>query len=100
MLKFLRIIGFVEGISYLALFGITMPLKYLYSFPEPNYYVGLAHGVLFTMYVGLVLIVGYQKRWKLIITFWALLASLLPFATFVADAKIFRRADESDLVRK
>jgi len=99
-LKFLRLIGFIEGISYLLLLGVAMPLKYSCNLPKPNAYVGMAHGILFTLYVVLVLIVGYQKKWKVITIFWALLASLLPFATFIVDVKIFRRADDPELIRK
>jgi len=99
MVQLLRITGFIEGISYLVLFAITMPLKYMYNTPQPNIYVGMIHGVLFTLYVVLVIVVAYQKRWKFMISFWALFASILPFATFVADAKIFRRADEKSLKR-
>jgi len=100
MLQSLRITGFLEGISYLVLLGIAMPMKYAYAMPEPTYVIGMAHGVLFTLYVILVLIVGYQKKWNLITLFWALLASLLPFATFVADRKIFSRADDLALEKK
>lgn len=45
ILKILRVVAILEGISYLLLF-ITMPLKRLYAMPEPNYFVGMAHGVL------------------------------------------------------
>ncbi|MFN3316530.1 MAG: DUF3817 domain-containing protein, partial [Raineya sp.] len=41
-----RKVAFAEGISYL-LFALTMPLKYIFKIPEPNYVVGLAHGLLF-----------------------------------------------------
>ena len=70
MVQLLRLTGFIEGISYLILLGITMPLKYFYEIPQPTYYVGMAHGVLFTIYVILVFIVTYQKKWKLVICFW------------------------------
>jgi integral membrane protein len=42
----LRIVAFIEGCSYLLL-GFTMILKYKFSIPQPNYIVGLAHGILF-----------------------------------------------------
>lgn len=44
-----KVLAIAEGISYL-LFGLTMPLKYVYEVPEPNYFVGMAHGVLFILY--------------------------------------------------
>jgi len=38
MLKLFSFDRFLEGISYLLLFGIGMPLKYLAQIPEPNIY--------------------------------------------------------------
>ena len=86
----LRIIAILEGISYLLL-GITMPLKYLYELPEPNFYVGLAHGILFILYIALCLQCALLYKWPVSITFWALVASIIPFGTFVADARIFKK---------
>jgi integral membrane protein len=86
----LRIVGFLEGCSFLLL-GLTMVLKYQFLMPFPNYVVGLAHGVLFITYVLLVLQVSYINKWSLVTMFWAFLASLIPFGTFYADYKIFNR---------
>jgi len=44
----LRIVAFIEGCSFLLL-GFTMILKYKYAMPQPNYVVGLAHGILFVL---------------------------------------------------
>ncbi len=88
----LRLLAVLEGISYLLLIGVCMPLKYVWNIPEPTYPVGMAHGVLFVAYCVWVIVVAVEKKWSLVTVFWALLASLLPFGTFVADAKIFRRA--------
>ena len=87
----LRLLGLLEGISYLLLLGICMPLKYFLDIPEPTFWVGLAHGILFTAYCLWVLIVAFQKKWSLLNTFFALIASVLPFGTFVADARLFRK---------
>ncbi|MGV6861062.1 MAG: DUF3817 domain-containing protein [Putridiphycobacter sp.] len=89
-LKFLKIVAILEGISYLS-FAITMPLKRIYDMPKPNYYVGMAHGLLFILYIGLVFLVKKDAKWDLKTTFWALLASIIPFGTFVAEAKIFSK---------
>lgn len=89
-LGWLRIIGFLEGCSFL-LFAITMPLKYIYEMPKPNLYVGMAHGWLFIAYITLVLLVTAKLKWGVKNTFWSLAASLIPFGTFVADKKIFSR---------
>lgn len=89
-LAHLRILAIMEGISYL-LFGITMPIKYIYDIKEPNYFIGMAHGVLFLLYCLYVLIVANQRKWELKKTFVCLIASLLPIATFVIDAKILKK---------
>ena len=85
----LRILGFLEGCSYL-LFAVTMPLKYMMEMPGPNMVVGLIHGGLFIAYVSWVIYVANEHKWTLIKTFWALLASIIPFGTFIADKKLFR----------
>lgn len=87
----LRLLALLEGISYL-LFALTMPLKYMYEMPMPNKVVGMAHGVLFIAYCAFVFIVNQEKKWSFATNFWAYLASLIPFGTFVADAKIFKKA--------
>jgi integral membrane protein len=86
----LRIVAFLEGCSYLLL-GFTMILKYKYSMPQPNYIVGLAHGLLFVLYIGLLLQVSFLHRWSIVKMFMAFLASLIPFGTFYADKALFRK---------
>ena len=87
----LRIAGFLEGISYLVLLCICMPLKYIGGIPEPTSFVGMAHGIIFIIYCVFVMVVMVKYKWSLMKTFWALLASVLPFGTFVADVRIFRQ---------
>jgi integral membrane protein len=89
----LRIVAFLEGCSYLLL-GFTMVLKYKFSMPEPNYVVGLAHGILFVLYVGLLVQVAFLHKWGIIKMFWAFIASLIPFGTFYADKVLFRQSDK------
>lgn len=91
-LGILRIIGLLEGVSFLVLMGIAMPLKYICDMPELIYSTGMAHGLLFVLYIFFVLLVGYQLKWSLNQIFWALLASLIPFGTFIADKKLFQKA--------
>lgn len=87
----LRWLAVLEGISYIVLLGICMPLKYMYDMPEPTRPVGMAHGVLFVAYLIWVVLVGSEKKWDLKVYFWAFIASLLPFGTFVADVKLFKK---------
>ena len=89
----LRIIGFYEGISYLALLGIAMPLKYMAGIPEPVKYVGWAHGLLFMLFSLAVAQVAIVKRWSLVKVLAALVASVLPFGPFVLDAKLLKEEE-------
>ncbi len=88
--KILRVIGLLEGISYLVLLGIAMPLKYYYDKPEMVKSVGMAHGVLFVAYVIILLVVHILFKWNILKTLGAFIASLVPFGTFYADYKWFR----------
>jgi integral membrane protein len=63
----------------------------MYDMPLPNLIVGNIHGFLFIAYCIFVFIVSREKKWSLAINFWAYAASLIPFGTFVADAKIFKK---------
>ncbi|MBL4594004.1 MAG: DUF3817 domain-containing protein [Flavobacteriales bacterium] len=89
-LNILRLLAFLEGISYLVLLGIAMPLKYYYDKPDAVKIVGMAHGVLFVLYVINLLIVHLRLRWSYGKTIGAFIASLIPFGTFYADKKWFR----------
>lgn len=89
----LRVFAILEGVSYLLL-GLTVPLKYIYEMGLPNKIVGMAHGILFILYCLLVFVVNKEVKWSFSTNFWAYFASLIPFGTFVADAKIFKKTQK------
>jgi integral membrane protein len=89
-----RIIAVMEGISFLILLFIAMPLKYLAEQPNPVKYVGWAHGVLFVLFCFALLQVWYVRRWTLLQVAGAFVASLLPFGTFVLDKRVRREEEE------
>ncbi len=86
----LRLIGFAEGISFLLLLFVAMPLKYAMDMPQAVKIVGMAHGILFIMYVLAVIQARIEYNWNAKKTLIALVASILPFGPFYADAKIFK----------
>lgn len=86
----LRLLAFVEGISFLVLLFVTMPLKYAFQMPEPNKIFGMIHGLLFVLYVFAVIQITVEQQWKVRKMFLALLASIIPFGTFWADKKLFK----------
>ncbi|HEY6062635.1 MAG TPA: DUF3817 domain-containing protein [Chitinophagaceae bacterium] len=76
-----------EGISFLVLLGIAMPLKYLAKLPVAVLIAGSIHGLLFITFTVLAWEVKnkYSKSGG-----WmgkAFLASILPFGTIVMDKK-------------
>lgn len=87
---YFRFVAVLEGISYLILLGIAMPLKYMAGLPEAVKYVGWAHGVLFVAFCFLLLKVWIRYKWSFLKTFIAFLASLLPFGTFFLDRQLSR----------
>ena len=83
----LRLIAFIEGISYLILLFVAMPLKYMYEQPQAVRSVGSIHGFLFVAYVLLVFLTKIEHRWDWAKTRLLLLISLIPFGNFYADWK-------------
>lgn len=84
----LRIVGLLEGISYLVLLGIAMPLKYFADFPQAVKIVGSLHGALFVLFMLALAHVTFAKRWSIFKVAFGVLASLIPFGTFVLDARL------------
>ncbi|RYF90609.1 MAG: DUF3817 domain-containing protein [Chitinophagaceae bacterium] len=83
-----RLISIIEGISYLLLLFVAMPLKYLAGLDEAVKYVGWAHGVLFVLFCAALLHVWISYRWSFGRTVMAFIASLLPFGTFVLEKNL------------
>ena len=87
----LRAIGIYEGISFLVLLLIAMPLKYYAGLPQFVKWVGSLHGLLFALYLLAVLHVTIVHRWSIFKVLGAVIASLLPFGTFVLDFRLRRQ---------
>ena len=88
-----RYIRLAEGLSYLLLLGVAMPLKYVADFPEAVQITGWVHGILFVAYMLAGLHVAVEHRWKLGKVALAVLASLLPFGPIVFDRKFGKKED-------
>lgn len=89
-LKPLTIVGFIEGISFLVLIFIAMPLKYIMGLAGIVSWVGLIHGVLFLIYIAALITVIYRLKlslWSFILGF---IAAILPFGPFIFDRRLKR----------
>jgi integral membrane protein len=87
-LRWLRLIGCIEGISTLTLFGIAMPLKYAAGLPLAVTVVGSLHGGLFLLYLATILVVMALYRWSILRGIALAVAAVVPFGPFVMDRKI------------
>ncbi|WP_069657992.1 DUF3817 domain-containing protein [Arcticibacter eurypsychrophilus] len=87
-LQQLRVIGITEGISYLFLLLIAMPLKYYYDLPLVVKYNGWVHGILFIIYIAAVLKATWLCNWSLLRILKYFIASLIPLATFILDKEL------------
>ncbi|OYQ46753.1 hypothetical protein CHU92_01345 [Flavobacterium cyanobacteriorum] len=95
MIRLFKLIATLEGISAIALFFIAMPLKYIWDNPVLIRPVGMAHGVLFTIYIAFAIMLKTEHKWdwkKFIII---CLASIPPFGTFYIEYKYFRNTAAS-----
>lgn len=87
----LRIIGFLEGISLLALVFIAVPLKYIFHDATATKVLGPVHGALFLLFVFNALSVGVEQKWNFrTTTLKVILACIVPFGTFYIDRTILK----------
>ncbi|NDI33801.1 DUF3817 domain-containing protein [Chengkuizengella sediminis] len=91
-IQFFRYVGFAEGLSFLILLLIAMPLKYFFEMPSAVSVVGAIHGGLFILYILTVFYVATEHKWPLKRTLLAGIASIVPFGPFLFDARILRKS--------
>lgn len=94
-----RIIAFIEGLSFIALLFIAMPLKYLADMPAVVRIVGMAHGVLFLLFTVSLAEAMLRYKWSIGRAVLVFLSSLVPFGTFILDAKLLKRLQVDELSR-
>lgn len=83
-----RVVAWLEGISYLVLLGLAMPLKYFAGIPQMVQGVGWVHGVLFIAYLVTLVAAALDRRWGFGRIIFAFIASLIPFGTFYLDRQL------------
>ncbi|MDP3314020.1 DUF3817 domain-containing protein [Lutibacter sp.] len=90
MKKTFRWVSIIEGLSYILLLFIAVPIKYMAGNDTYVKMLGMPHGILFVGYVMLAIVIKYELEWKSK-TFWiVLVASIVPFGTFYIDKKYLR----------
>tara|TARA_B100001146_G_scaffold219245_2_gene226152 strand:+ start:247 stop:528 length:282 start_codon:yes stop_codon:yes gene_type:complete len=90
MIKAFQIISILEGVSLLLILFVSMPLKYMFDMPEANQVIGMAHGILFLVYVVMAILVKSELNWNFKILLIVLACSIIPFGTFWMDRKYLK----------
>ena len=90
MIKILRVISYLEGISYVLLLFIAVPIKYYANDPSLVKLLGMPHGLLFVAFVIVSLMNSKKYDWSFIKTVFVLISSIIPFGTFYVDYKYFK----------
>lgn len=84
----LRLVGLVEGLSFLVLLGVAMPLKYVAGYPAAVKFAGWVHGVLFVVFCAALMCTMVVARWPVVRGGLVLFAALLPFGPFLLDRRM------------
>lgn len=90
----LRILALIEGISFLILVGIAMPLKYLAGMPQAVKMFGWLHGLLFIAFCIALLRVFVAAKWPIGRAAVIFIAALLPFGPFLVDRRMKEYEEE------
>jgi integral membrane protein len=94
-LKRFRVVALLEGLSFVILLFVAMPLKYLADLPLAVRIVGGVHGLLFVAFVGALFQVAVERGWPVRRWLTAFASSLVPFGTFWFDRSLVRELDEA-----
>ena len=96
MIKTFRIISYLEGISYILLLFIAVPIKYYADDPSLVKLLGMPHGLLFIVYILLSVINSKKYNWNFTKTLVVIISSIIPFGTFYVDYKYLKINAESN----
>ena len=85
-----RIVAFAEGVSYLLLLFIAVPIKYILYNDLFVKLLGMPHGLFFIIYILLAIRFVLIKKTSVKDSIIILIASLVPFGTFYVDKKYLK----------
>ena len=92
-LRQLRIVALLEGLSFLGLLLVAMPLKHFFGLPIAVRIAGSVHGLLFLLFISALFRVAVERDWPLRRSLAAFGASLVPGGTFVLDRALKREME-------
>ena len=95
VLQRLRVIGAIEGVSFIVLMIAAIVFKRILGQKEAIFIPGLVHGILFLLYCAVLAhamkVLGRPLRWSVKL----FIAALLPFGPFVMDRGLKHETDDA-----
>jgi len=85
-----RVIAFLEGLSYILLLFVAVPIKYFGDDPSYVKLLGMPHGLLFMAYIVLAIMLKQELTWNRKTFIVVLVASIIPFGTFYVNNKYLK----------
>ena len=95
MINIYRLTAFLEGVSYILLLFIAVPIKYLLNEALFVKILGMPHGILFILYILFSIIAKIKYNWNLRKFLVISIASLVPFGTFYIDKKYLTKLNSN-----
>jgi integral membrane protein len=92
-IMWLRRTGIAEGVSFLVLLLVAMPLKYWANWPWGVKYIGWIHGLLFVLFVAQAYYVKTIREWPFKKFLLAFIAAWIPLGTFLFDRELKKEWD-------
>jgi integral membrane protein len=89
-ITFFRVIALLEGLSFILLLFIAVPIKYFSNNPDYVKLLGMPHGLLFMGYVLFAILLAGELKWNSKTLSVVLFASVVPFGTFYIDGKYLK----------
>jgi integral membrane protein len=96
MVSALRVVGILEGLSFLVLLFVAMPAKYLFASPGLVRVVGMGHGVLFVTFGVLLAQAHFARDWSVRDSARLFGATLVPFGFLLVDRWLRNEIDRSE----
>ncbi|AHZ83663.1 DUF3817 domain-containing protein [Bdellovibrio bacteriovorus] len=87
MIQAFRILGWLEGASFLILLLIAMPMKYMAGNPALVKSMGPIHGFLFIGYILMANFIASELNWSMKQRILSFAAAVLPAGTFWFERK-------------
>ena len=95
MINIYRLTAFLEGVSYILLLFIAVPIKYLLNEALFVKILGMPHGILFILYILFSIIAKIKYNWNFRKFLVISITSLVPFGTFYIDKKYLTKLNSN-----